>query len=122
MIVDARDSKNEVVSKSNGVEKANPPPRESGPAVFEKDQPPIVRDLNDDMNLITPPARAIKTTPTEFDKLKAAMKKDPQAFAEGIQAANRASGDAPMDHIKIKQGPGLRGPVINNPIELPEEK
>ena len=122
VIVDARDSKNEVVFKFDGVEKANPTPPENGPAVAEKDQPPIIRDLNDDMNLITPPARAIKTTQKEFDKLKAAMKKDPQAFAEGIQAANRASGDAPMDHIKIKQGPGLRGPVINNPIELPEEK
>jgi hypothetical protein len=122
VIVDARDTKNEVIFQFDGAEKATPTAQGNEPAVAEKDLPPIVRDLNDDMNLIAPPSRAIKTTPKDFDKLKAAMQKDPQAFAEGIQAANRASGDAPMDHIKIKQGPGLRGPVINNPMELPEKK
>lgn len=122
VIVDARDTKNEVIFKFDGVEKAIPTPPKNETASAEKDQPPIVRDLNDDMNLIAPPARAIKTTPKEFDKLKAAMEKDPQAFADGVMAANRASGDAPMDHIMIRKGPGPRGPFINNPIELPEKK
>ena len=81
-----------------------------------------MRDLDDDMNLIAPPPEAIKTTPKEFDKLKAAMQKDPEAFAQGIMAGNRASGDASMDHIMIKKGPGPMGPVINNPMELPEKK
>lgn len=122
VIVDARDAKNEVIFKFDGVEKATPTPSESRPVVAEKDKLPILRDLDDDMNLIAPSARAIKTTPKEFDKLKKAMQKDPQAFAQGIMAGNRASGDAPMDHIMVKKGPGPIGPVINNPIELQEKK
>jgi GLPGLI family protein len=125
VIVDACDAKNEVVFKFDGVEKATPTQPKSEPAVAEKDQPPILRDLNDDMNLIAPSARAIKTTQKEFDKLQAAMKKDPQAFAQAINAGNRASaqGDGvKMDNIKVIKGPGLRGPVMNNPIELPEKK
>ncbi len=102
MIVDAHDAKNEVVFKFDGVEKATPTPPKNEPAVAEKDQPPILRDLNDDMNLIAPSARAIKTTQKEFDKLQAAMRKDPQAFADGVMANQHASGDAPMDHIKLK--------------------
>jgi len=27
-----------------------------------------------------------------------------------------------MDNIKVARGHGPRGPVINNPIELPEKK
>ena len=122
VIVDARDAKNEVVFKFDGVEKATPTQPKNEQTVAEKDQPPILRDLNDDMNLIAPSARAIKTTQKEFDKLQAAMRKDPQAFADGVMASQHASGDAPMDHIKIKAGPGPMGPVSNNPIELPEKK
>ena len=34
-----------------------------------------------------------------------------------------AGGDAAkMDNIKIRPGHGLNGPVINNPMELPEKK
>lgn len=122
VIVDARDAKNEVVFQFDGVEKATPAPPNNGPVTDEKDMPPIIRDLNDDMNLIAPPARAIKTTPKEFEKIKAAMQKDPQAFVDGVMAANHASGDAPMDHIMIKKAPGPMRPAINNPIELPEKK
>ena len=123
VIVDARDTKNEVVFKFDGVEKASPTPPGSGPAVAEKDQPPILRDLDDDLNLIAPPARAIKTTQKEFDKVKKTMQKDPQAFADGVEASQRASGDSPMDHILVKGVPGGPiGPVLNNPMELPEKK
>ncbi|HVW14514.1 MAG TPA: GLPGLI family protein [Mucilaginibacter sp.] len=122
VIVDARDMKNEVVFQFDGIEKATPTQSGSGAGVDEKDQPPILRDLNDDMNLIAPPARAIKTTQKEFDKLKETMRKDPQAFADAVMANNRASGDAPMDHIMIKKGPGPMAPAINNPMELTEKK
>lgn len=122
VIVDAHDAKNEVIFKFDGIEKAIPTlPKRPG-AVAEKDQLPILRGLDDDMNLIAPSARTIKTTQSEFDKLKEAMQKDPQAFSQAVMAGNRASGDAPMDHIRVKAGPGPSGPVINNPIELPEEK
>ena len=85
--------------------------------------PPILRGggLNDDQNLIQPPAKAIKATQQEFDKLKATMEKDPQAFAQAIMAGNRADG-VKMDNIRVAKGPARRGPVTNNPIELPEKK
>jgi GLPGLI family protein len=122
VIVDARDAKNEVVFKFDGVEKAIPTPPKSGPAVAEIDMPPIIRDLDDDMNLIGTPPRTIKTTQKEFDKLQESMRKNPQAFAQAIEASNRASGDAPMDHIMVRPGPAPKGPEINNPMELPEKK
>jgi len=84
VIVDARDSKNEVVFQFDGVEKAIPTPPKSQAAVDEKDMPPIIRDLDDDMNLIGTPPRTIKTTQKEFDKLQASMRKNPQAFAQAI--------------------------------------
>jgi GLPGLI family protein len=120
VIVDAHDAKNEVVFKFDGLEKAMPAPPNTGPA--DTDLPPILRGLNDDPNLIGPPAKTIKATQEEFDKLKATMEKDPQAFAQAIMAGNRADG-VKMDNIKIaKKGSGPHGPVVNNPIELPEKK
>lgn len=121
VIVDARDAKNEVIFKFDGIEKAIPAQPKNEKVVAEQDQPPILRGLDDDMNLIAPAARAIKTTQKEFDKLKAAMEKDPQAFAQGVMAGNRASG-VKADNIKVPKGRGPHGPVINNPIELPEKK
>jgi len=123
VIVDAHDAKNEVVFKFDGVEKAIPAPPKTGPA--PADQPPILRDLDDDMNLIGTPPRTIKTTQEEFDKLKATMEKDPGAFAQAVNAGNRASAQAggeKMDNIRVAKGPARHGPVINNPIELPEKK
>ncbi|GAA3974792.1 GLPGLI family protein [Mucilaginibacter dorajii] len=118
VIVDARDAKNEVVFKFDGLEHAIPSPPKSQP---QADQPPILRDLDDDMNLIGTPPRTIKTTQKEFDKLKETMEKDPNAFAQAIVAGNRADG-VKMDNIRVAKGPAPRGPVINNPIELPAKK
>src|SRR6202012_3858994 len=122
VIVDAHDVKNEVVFKFDGIEKALLKPVEpiGGANVAAKDLPPILRDLNYDPNIITPPAGTIKTTQPEFDKLKAAMEKDPEAFANAIMAANGADPNAPkMDHIRIRKGPGPGpggpgGHAINN--------
>lgn len=118
VIVDARDSKNEVVFQFDGVEKTIPTPPNSGAAVDEKDVPPIARDLNDDMNLIAPPPRAIKTTQKEFGKVKQAIRKNPNGVVEAMNAGNGPK----ADHIMVKAGSGPVGPVINNPIELPEKK
>jgi hypothetical protein len=50
-----------------------------------------------------------------------AMEKDPAAFAQAINAAN-SQGDGPkQDHLMVKAGPKGTGPVLNNPIELPEK-
>ena len=129
VIVDARDVKNEVIFQFDGIEKvAYKPTKFIGGDTAPKDLDPILRDLNYDPNIIAPPAGTIKTTQPEFDKLKAAMQKDPQAFANAIMAANSADNNAPrMDHIIIKtKGPGggpgkPGGNAINNPIELPEK-
>jgi len=53
------------------------------------------------------------------------MDKDPEAFAQAVNAGNHVSaqgGGEKMDNIRVMKGPGPRGPVINNPIELPENK
>jgi hypothetical protein len=116
VIVDAHDAKNEVVFQFDGVEKAIPTTSGNQPAADEKDLPPILRGLNDDMNLIAPPPGTIKTTQKEFDKTREAMRKDPNGVVQAINAGNGPK----MDHIK--GGPPLMGPVTNNPIELPEKK
>jgi GLPGLI family protein len=119
VIVDAHDTKNEVVFKFDGVEKTVPLPKSQLPGsnTDEKDLPPILRDWNDDPNLIIPPARLTKTTQKEFDKLRTAMEKDPQAFA---QAINATVSDPKADHVMIRTKPkGEIGPVMNNPLELP---
>ncbi|WP_370998723.1 GLPGLI family protein [Mucilaginibacter sp. RCC_168] len=125
VIVDAHDSKNEVIFKFDGVENAIPSPPKRQPSGSSnssgQDLPPILQGLDDDLNLIEPPVRAIKTTQREFDKLQETMKKDPNAFAQAIMAGQRADiqGDRPKpDAIRVKRGPGRTGPVINNPIEI----
>jgi len=123
VIVDARDTKNEVIFQFDGVEKvvftAFKTIGDAG--VAEKDMPPILRGLNDNPNIIAPPTRAIKTSQAEFDKLKDAMQKNPDAVGQAMVAGNRAAG-IKTDNIRVMKGPGPRGPVINNPIELPENK
>ena len=125
VIVDAHDTKNEVVFAFDGVEKTVPSlPKGQSPGSHtdENDLPPILRGLNDDHNLIQPPAKAIKTTQKEFDKLRAAMEKDPEAFAQAINAANSRAGGPEKDQVLIHRRPnGDSGPAMNNPIELPEK-
>ncbi|HEY4322440.1 MAG TPA: GLPGLI family protein [Mucilaginibacter sp.] len=127
VVVDAHDSKNDVVFKFDGVEKAIPsPPKSSAASNPNPDgrQHTVMIGMDDsdaDPNLIAPPAKAIKTTQKEFAKLKEAMRKDPQAFADAIM--NSQNANMPGNHdkmmIKVKAGPE---PVNNNPIELPEKK
>jgi hypothetical protein len=122
VIVDARDTKNEVVFAFDGVEKTTASLKI--PSIADKDPkdiPPIARDLNDDPNLIVPPARLVKTTQKEFDKLHETMMKDPAAFAEAMNAANSHSDGPKMDHIVAGPKRAGTGPVMNNPIELPEK-
>jgi GLPGLI family protein len=119
VIVDAHDTKNEVEFRFDGVEKTVASLKIKAIAdKKESDLPPIARDLNDDPNVIVPPARLVRTTQKEFDKLKAAMQKDPAAFAQAINAANSRSDGPKMDHVMVRAVGGTR-PVFNNPIELP---
>ncbi|MBS1606766.1 MAG: GLPGLI family protein [Bacteroidetes bacterium] len=122
VIVDARDTKNEVVFAFDGVEKTAPSQSKDESLAGNKDDkdlPPILRGLNDDVNLIQPPASLTKATQKEFDKLRVAMEKDPAAFAQAINAANSRSGGPKMDQVMV--GPKRVGPVVNNPIELAEK-
>jgi len=121
VIIDAHDTKNEVIFQFDGVEKAVFAEVKPivGANVAEKDVPPILRGLDDNPNIIAPPARAIKATQKEYDKLKAGMQKNPNALAQGMAVANGASGQG--DHVIAKGVPG--GPAKDvNPIELPEKK
>jgi GLPGLI family protein len=115
VIVDARDTKGEVVFQFDGVEKAVPTSPGNQQGADEKDLPPILRGLNDDMNLIAPPPGTIKTTQKEFDKTREAMRKNPNGVVQAINAGNGPKMD------QVKGGPPLLGPVTNNPIELPEK-
>jgi len=118
VIVDAHDTKNEVVFKFDGVEKVVPSPPKSKPIAAntdEKDRAPMLRGLDEDPNLIVPPASLTKTTQKEFDKLKDAIIKNPDAFAQSINNQN-AGKNAPRVVMKAE------GDItINNPIELPEK-
>jgi hypothetical protein len=78
--------------------------------------PPILRDLDDDLNLIAPPLGSIETTQNAFDKTRLAIIKDPNGVVEAINAGNGPK----VDHVKA--GPPVMGPVTYNPIELPEKK
>lgn len=133
LIVEAHDVKNEVIFKFDGVEEIvktapDPNPVENGISqnggrvvmIFGAD------DGNQDPNVIALPANGIKTTQKEFDNLREAMRKDPQAFMQSAMAGmgggvkfNRADGSGPQ--MNIKMGPPDKT-VINNPIELPEKK
>ena len=98
-----------------------PKDQTTGNNTDENDLPPILRGLNYDPNLIEPPVRLTKTTQQEFDKLRAAMEKDPEAFAQAINAANIRN-DPKTDHfVVVKKPKGDAGPVMNIPIELPEK-
>jgi len=116
VIMDAHDSKNEVIFQFAGAEKAVYAESKSITAgMADKDVPPILWDLDYDLNLIAPPKRAIKTTQRELDRLRETMRKDPNGFVKVMNAGNGPQMD------QVKGGPP-RGPVINNPVELPEKK
>lgn len=125
VIVDAHDTKNEVVFKFDGVEKVAYVPaekkQEQAPPPADKRMATIMTELDEDPSLIQPPAKGTKTTDAEFAHMQDMLHKDPDAFAAMLNASqsNNGPGDGPKpDHIRIKVGPG---PVINNPIELPEK-
>jgi len=131
LIVEAYDTNKEVVFKFDSMEEAVNQPKTEQPAanvapglkMFGFD------DSNADPNLIAPPAKAIKTTQKEFDKVSEAAHKNPSAFMKAAAQASgahfsaapgvSADGAGPVKSINIVGGPPKA--VINNPIELPEK-
>lgn len=76
-------------------------------------------------NEIKLPTDAIKTTRKELDKLKEARDKDPQGFMNAQLAASGIQGSMKMNTQMRPATGGAGGPVrivVNNPIELPENK
>jgi len=117
VIVDAHDTKDEVVFQFDGVEKTFPSPQDQAAAnTDEKDVPQVLWDINDDPNMIKPPARAIRTSRKEFDKMREAVRKNPDAVLQAINSQpGRGSADKPM--IRVNKG----GHAPTNPMELPEK-
>jgi GLPGLI family protein len=129
VILDAYDSKKEVVFRFDGIEKVTVQAHQDSPAAADGSQPSNglgiiafgVDDANTDPGIIQLPKGDIKTTEKEFAKLQEAMRKDPNAFAQSMIASQGLNnpGNGPKMSINFKVGPP---PVNNNPIELPETK
>jgi GLPGLI family protein len=128
VIVEAYDATKDVRFTFDGIEK-------TGPVAKSDDQPagqtaanqggppplPGLDDGNNDPDIIKVPDNATKTTEKEFAKLQEAFRKDPNAFAQSMMAAQPGGmpGDnGPKMKMNFKAAPA---PVINNPIELPEK-
>jgi GLPGLI family protein len=66
------------------------------------------------------PTDAIKTSKKELDKLKEAMKKDPQGFMNAQMAAQGVQMGVTRN-VRVNTSGETKMIVINNPIELPEK-
>jgi GLPGLI family protein len=130
VILEAYDAKKEVVFKFDGIEDLSKTPKTS--PMTSADQQPTgsgreikLFDMDDegDPNVIQLPSGGIKTTEKEFVNLREAMKKDPDAFVHSAMGGSggnmQFNRSGPQQNIKLKIGDG---PIINNPIELPEKK
>jgi GLPGLI family protein len=131
LIVEAYDTNKEVLFKFDNMEEAVPfiKTAEAAPTpgtpklmMFGMD------DANADPNVIAVPTNAVKTTEKEFKNLQEAMRKDPNAFVQSAMAGSGANfrgapGDGPGGPVSSVQFRARdSGPVINNPLELPEKK
>jgi len=123
------------------------PAGQGGQPAGQGGQPPLpgMDDGNSDPDIIKVPDNVTRTSEKEFARLQEAFRKDPNAFVQAMMAA-QAGGAGPGSgsggpagggggmaggggkgsgpggsgpKIEIKAGPA---PVINNPIELPENK
>lgn len=139
LIVEAYDTNKEVVFKFDGMEavtKSDKPAQAATAATPAATAGMTVVKLGGmdddtvDPNIISIPADAVKTTPKQFEDLQAAMRKDPQAFMNSMMAGSNMNGGMQMGggRVVTMGTPTMRvntsgsGPVINNPLELPEKK
>ncbi|MDR6944098.1 GLPGLI family protein [Mucilaginibacter pocheonensis] len=121
VIIEAYDAKKEVVFKFDRVEKAVlAAPAVRQPADVHPGLTVVTMggdDADMDPNIIQLPTKGIKTSDKEYEKLRDAMRKDPNAFVQSMLASMPVNG-GPKANINIKV---LPQPPINNPIELPEK-
>jgi GLPGLI family protein len=108
LILEASDSKKEVVFKFSGFE-----------------------NITNNNPTIAPPADDIKTNPKNIANLKEARRKDPSGFMKASHGSGQAKrGGNGLDmvdpskiaSVNVQSYTGPIGKVINNPIELPEGK
>jgi GLPGLI family protein len=147
LIVEAYDTKKEVIFKFDGLDKVDP--NAAAPAADAPVSTPgrtIVFGGTDDgaknANVIALPKNGIKATTKEVNDLRELRRKDPQAFMQMQMAAMQAqmggntvirssatfgsggsSAAGGITSVNV-QGPGInaKAAVINNPLELPEKK
>lgn len=129
LILEAYDTKKQVIFKFDGIEDMSKMQKPATVAATADDQiahlggaSKIIGldDPNADPRIIQLPADGIKTNEQEFNKLKDAMKKDPQAF---VQAAMGGSGaNFKVNTATTTTQVQVVPTVENNPIELPEKK
>jgi GLPGLI family protein len=133
LIVEAYDTNKEVMFKFDGMDEVikTDKPATTEPAAPAMPGPGIkmfgMEDANVDPNVIELPSDAVKTTDKEFKNLQEAMRKDPQAFMQSAMAgagmnmrpAGGVVNGGPITTMRVNSAPG---PVINNPLELPEKK
>jgi GLPGLI family protein len=131
LIMEAYDTNKEVVFKFDSIEEVVSTAKAAAETISPQPQgmPSIkmigMEDASEDPNVIKIPTDAVKTTEKEFENLREAMRKDPQAFANAAMAGSGSSvrmspnGGAPGGGVRVQMG---SGPVINNPLELPEKK
>jgi GLPGLI family protein len=134
LIVEAYDARKEVVFKFDGMEEVSNTPKTAAgvPAPTGGLAVKMIGMEDDaDPNIIALPADAVKTTGKEFKRLEEAMRKDPNAFAKSAMAGSGANlrpanspapGSGPGQANQVNIQVNGNGPVINNPIELPEKK
>lgn len=113
VIVEAYDSKKDVVFKFDRVERTVFRPR---PPIKDR-KGRIVQMLGDDEdtdpNIIQVPAKGIKTTEKEFEKLSNALRKNPNAMGQIVpDGKSGAKTDAKKAVVRLDY----------NPIELPEKQ
>lgn len=130
LIVEAYDTKKQVVFKFDGLDNTDKlqKPASGGEDGSVKSGNTVVKlvgmaDDNDDPFVIALPSTGIKASEGEFINLREAMKRDPQAFMRaamgGVSGVNVSMNANPSPTSKFQVS---SGPVINNPLELPEKK
>ena len=150
LIVEAYDTRKEVVFKFDGLDKVDP--KAAAPVADAAPSTPgrtiVIGDMGEsakNANLIALPKNGIKATAKEVNDLRELRRKDPQAFMQMQMAAMQAQmggntvirSSATSGGSGSSTGGGLNGitsvniqssgasakaAVMNNPLELPEKK
>lgn len=122
LILRAYDDKKEVQFLFSGLEKVIASPKENKEDVGVGTKIVMMGGSKFDYmgSEISLPKDAIKTTEKDFEKLKQAQKDDPEGFMKTQMASMGMTGDFKM--TRSSNTPNLKMPVMNNPIELPENK